>query len=269
MAHSRKPNSGSYPARQPHLTTTRTKVRSCRPAAIAMLFAATSAIAISPSARAQISGTINARAPRVTTTVELGDGSKLELRYTALHYGEGKWRTISEDASERAAFNAMAQRKPVASVSTTAHVVASGNLVPPGRYDLYFTINRDQCWELNLHRQDGEALIPINWHMHAKATRKLHRRLRLGLEPAKETNAAIFRFAFGTQVLTVPLELRDGKDPYRKPANAEENESNSRAKPPKGSKPPDGKSPSGNAIPGRRTQRSPTHKLRELRTRLR
>jgi len=225
--------------------------------------------AFSAGAGAQVTGSINEDAPRLSTRIDFSEDSMIELHYTAIAYGKGYWRMLPRRKSQHAEFNAMAARKPIGMVATTNHVVACGNLIPPGRYDLYFTINRDQCWELNLHRQDGEALIPINWHMHAKATRKLHRRLRLGLEPAKETNAAIFRFAFGTQVLTVPLELRDGKDPYRKPANAEENESNSRAKPPKGSKPPDGKSPSGNAIPGRRTQRSPTHKLRELRTRLR
>ena len=197
-------------------------MRSCRPAAIAMLFAATSAIAISPSARAQISGTINARAPRVTTTVELGDGSKLELRYTALHYGEGKWRTISEDASERAAFNAMAQRKPVASVSTTAHVVASGNLVPPGRYDLYFTVTQDHGWELNLRKQAVNFMTmtahhPISWHMHPEETSTLHKRLRLSLEPGDAPNSATFGFAFGTQTLTIPLKLRPVDPPQGDP----------------------------------------------------
>lgn len=192
-------------------------------------------IALSASAGAQVTGSINEKAPRLSTRIDFANGSMVELRYTAIAYGKGSWRMLPGRKSQHAEFNANATRKPIGTVTTTTHVIACGNVIPPGRYDLYFTINADQCWELNLRRQRGEEPIPIIWHMHAKPTRALHKRLRLALEPTKETHLVSFRFAFGTHVLTIPLELWDGKYPRRKPANPEGSKSNGRAKPPKGS----------------------------------
>lgn len=189
------------------------------------------------AATAQLTGTINENAPRMSTRIDFAADSMLELRYTAIAYGKGYWRLLPGRKSEHAAFNRLAAQKPIGTVATTNHVVACGNLIPPGTYDLYFTINRDQCWELNLRKQGGEGPIPINWHMHARATPQLRKRLFLSIEPTDQPNAALFRFAFGTQVLEIPLELRDGKNPYRKPANTKKKASGSSSEPPRETKP--------------------------------
>lgn len=214
---------------------------SCLSALIVLLVAG----AFPAAARAQLTGTINAKAPRLSTRIDFAKDSMLELRYTAIAYGKGYWRLLPGRKGEHAAFNRLAAQKPIGTVATTNHVVACGNLIPPGSYDLYFTINRDQCWELNLRKQGGEGPVPINWHMHTQPTPKLQKRLLLGIEPTGQPNAALFRFAFGTQVLTIPLELRDGENPYRRPANPKKKASGSRSEPQGAKKPPEATERSG------------------------
>lgn len=200
-----------------------------------VLTAGLAAAAFSVVTAAQVTGSINENAPRLSTRIDFPGDSMVELHYTAIAYGKGMWRMLPGQKSRHAEFNRIAASKPIGTFATTNHVVACGNLIPPGRYDLYFTIDRDQCWELNLRKQGGEGPIPIDWHMHAKSTAELHKRLHLAIDPVGEADKARFRFAFGTHVLTIPLELRDGENPYRKPADAKKNESNGRTGPPPGS----------------------------------
>ena len=112
-------------------------------------------IALSPPAAAQVLGSINRGAPRVTRAVELSDGAALRIEYTAIRFGEGRWREVEREPERQARFNEQAAARPVGVVTVNAPIVAVGNLLPPGTYDLYFTIHPDDGWELNL-RPVGE-----------------------------------------------------------------------------------------------------------------
>ena len=182
------------------------------------------AFAVSPDARAQLSGTINEGAPVVSTSVEFGNGRRVELQYTAIHYGKGRWRMLPGQESRHAEFNARAEREVIGTAVTNCHVVAGDRMIPPGRFSLYFTVT-SHGWEMHLRRRDSEELPPISWHMHPSTTKSLHKRLRFALEPGGEDNSATFGFAFGQYELTIPLELRSAKYPYGKPPGVEDTES--------------------------------------------
>ncbi|MEM7201763.1 MAG: nuclear transport factor 2 family protein [Planctomycetota bacterium] len=181
------------------------------------------AVVLTPDTSAQVTGTINEDAPTASTTVDFDNGWKLGLEYTAIHYGKGRWRMLPGRESQHAEFNAMAPRTAIGTVVTNCHVVAGEHMIPPGRFDLYFMVT-GHGWELHLRKQGAEGQPSILWHMHPETTQSLYKRLRFSLEPGDEPNSAIFGFAFGQHVLTMPLELRSAKYPYGKPPGVDDTE---------------------------------------------
>ena len=68
--------------------------------------------------QAQISGSINRGAAKVSNSIEMG-GNKLSVNYTALRFGDGMWQKIKDAADRHEGFNAFAEKRPVGSVETS------------------------------------------------------------------------------------------------------------------------------------------------------
>ena len=153
--------------------------------------------------QAQVRGSINRGAPKVSNTIEMG-GNKLHVDYTSIRFGEGGWKKIKDDASGHEAFNKFAESKPIGNVKTTCEVSAAGRKVPAGEYAMFFTVHERAGWILNLKPKDGEA---IRWGMVLKDTDSKSDCLKISLEPSAEADTCSLQIAFGGQQVTVPVTV--------------------------------------------------------------
>ena len=154
---------------------------------------------------AQVSGSINRDAPVVTSSITFKDQSKLDVSYTAIHFGEGSWQSIVENEDRHERFNGFAARKPIGSVSTTKLVMAAGREIPAGDYDMYFTVSkRAGGFILNL-KDKGSDADPIRWRMVLVDTDVDIKRMKIRLDPADAANAAQLTIAFGKKSVSVPV----------------------------------------------------------------
>ncbi len=203
------------------------------------------AAAAASSLPAQVSGSINQDAPTVTSAIALADGARVEIRYTAIHYGKGEWQSILEDESKHEAFNALALRKPIGRVVTSHPVLAIDNLVPPGEYDVFFTVSSGNGWEINVKKPGAGMGTAIPWHVHLQDSKEEHKRLVLRLNAGDGANDVSFTIAFGKQIATIPLEIRRPAPPAEKPAKKER-------EPGKSARTPEAPAPVSGSLPDRR-----------------
>ena len=156
---------------------------------------------------AQISGSINRGAPKVSTTIEMG-GNTLAVSYTSIRFGEGSWQKIKDAEDRHERFNKFAEGKPLGSVKTSCELMAAGRKIPAGDYSMYFTVHAEAGWILNLKPAKGDA---IRWRMALTETDKKTGCLKISLEPAAKSNTCSIGIAFGNQQVTVPVTTAEKK----------------------------------------------------------
>ncbi len=164
-----------------------------------------SVLLASTALQAQVSGSINRNAPKVSTSIAMGD-HKVELSYTSIRFGEGQWQQILENEGMHERFNQGAERRPVGSVKTNCALMAAGKVIPAGDYQMFFTVHPQAGWILNLKPAEGEA---IRWRMVLKATDHAHSCMRITLEPSAEDGECALTIAFGSQMVSVPVTVQD------------------------------------------------------------
>ena len=157
--------------------------------------------------QAQISGSINRGAAKVTNSIEMG-GNKLSVNYTALRFGAGQWQKIKDATDRHDGFNSFAEKRPVGSVETSADLMAAGRKVPAGKYDMYFTVNERAGWMLNLKPAEGDA---IRWRMVLSDAPAEAKCLKIGLNPSDENGMCSLHIAFGKQHVMVPVTVAKKK----------------------------------------------------------
>ena len=157
---------------------------------------------------AQLTGTRNADAPRLQQRLALQDGAQIELSYRAIHFGEGKWQHLLRNIPRHPAFNDMAVEKPLGRVTTNVSVVVLDNLVPPGSYDLYVTLLRDDGWVLNLRRDGTPPGHSIRWHLHLPPGTEHWPRLWFALGAGVSPRTPTLTVAFGKRKIRIDLEIR-------------------------------------------------------------
>ena len=121
------------------------------------------AATLSVGLQAQISGSINRGAPKITNSIEMG-GNKLHLEYTSIRFGDGAWQGIKDNADRHERFNQFAEQRPIGMVETSCDLETAGKMVPAGKYKMFFTVNAQAGWILNLKSEGGDAIRWAHGH---------------------------------------------------------------------------------------------------------
>ena len=171
------------------------------------VLALTFAALMSCGLQAQIGGSINRGAPKVTNAIEMGK-NKLEVSYTAIRFGEGSSQKIKDNAEGHEGFNKMAANKPIGNVKTTCDLMAAGKAIPAGEYSMYFTVNERAGWILNLKPASGDAIM---WRMHLTDTATASACLKVSLEPSEKNGVCSIAIHFGDKSVTVPVSTETKK----------------------------------------------------------
>jgi len=167
------------------------------------LIALTCAALLTCGLQAQISGSINRGAPKVSNAIEMGD-NKLEVSYTAIRFGDGQWQQIKDATDRHESFNKFAAKRPIGSVKTTCELQAAGRAVPAGAYSMYFTVSERAGWILNLQPKEGDA---IRWRMALSDTKDKSACLKVSLQPSSKNNTCSLAITFGDKAVTVPVTV--------------------------------------------------------------
>lgn len=151
--------------------------------------------------QAQVSGSINRGASKVTNSIEMG-GNTLSVKYTALRFGEGQWQKIKDATDRHEGFNKFAERSPVGTVETSVDLMAAGKKVAAGKYKMFFTVSERAGWVLNLKPEEGKA---VAWRMVLTDAPSEAKCLKIGLEPSAKNGMCSLHIAFGKQHVMVPV----------------------------------------------------------------
>jgi len=160
------------------------------------------------SLQAQISGSINRGAAKVTNAIEMGK-NKLEVSYTAIRFGEGGWQDIKDNKEGHEGFNKFAASKPIGSVKSSCDLMAAGKTIPAGEYSMYFTINERAGWILNLKPAEGDTIM---WRMHLSDAAAKSACLKVSLEPSEKNGVCSIAIVFGDKSVTVPVSVSEKKE---------------------------------------------------------
>jgi hypothetical protein len=158
--------------------------------------------------QAQISGSINRGAPKVSNAIEMG-GNKLEVSYTAIRFGDGAWQKIKDSTDRHEGFNEFAAKRPIGNVKTSCDLQAAGRDVPAGDYSMFFTVSERAGWILNLKPAKGDA---IRWRMALTETKSKSQCLKVSLEPSGKNGMCSLAITFGDKAVTVPVSVAAKKD---------------------------------------------------------
>lgn len=157
--------------------------------------------------QAQVSGSLNRGAPKVTNTIEVG-GNKLHVEYTSIRFGDGEWQKIKDNTDGHERFNEFAERKPIGSVKTSCDLEAAGRSVPAGSYSMFFTVSERAGWILNLKPEQGDA---IRWRMVLTEAKTKSGCLKMRLEPTDKNDKCSLGIVFGDMQVTVPVTVAPEK----------------------------------------------------------
>lgn len=160
---------------------------------------------------AQIGGSINRNAPKVSSTIEMGD-QKVHIQYTSIRFGQGAWKEYKDNVDMHERFNSFAEKKPIGMVKTSCDLKAAGKTVPAGEYKMFFTLHEKAGWILNLKPAKGDS---VRWRMVLTDAGKKTGCLKMNLEPSAKDNACSLAIVFGDMQVTVPVMAApkaDGSD---------------------------------------------------------
>ena len=157
--------------------------------------------------QAQVSGSINRGAAKVTNSIEMG-GEKLSVNYTALRFGEGQWQKIKDATDRHDGFNQFAERRPIGSVETSVDLMTAGKKVPAGKYSMYFTVSERAGWVLNLKPKEGDA---VRWRMVLTDAPAESKCLKISLSPSAKNGSCSLHIAFGKQHVMAPVTVAKEK----------------------------------------------------------
>lgn len=158
--------------------------------------------------QAQIGGSLNRNAAKVTNTIEMGK-NKLSVSYTAIRFGDGNWQKTQENKDGYERFNKFAAGKPIGSVTTSCDLMAAGKTIAAGKYSMFFTLHESGLWLLNLKPAEGDTIM---WGMRLKDTAAKSSCMKISLEPADKDNTCSIAITFGDKSVSVPVTVAAKKE---------------------------------------------------------
>lgn len=157
--------------------------------------------------QAQINGSLNRNAAKVTNAIEMGK-NKVSVSYTAIRFGDGKWQKAKDNKEGYEGFNKFAAKKPIGSVTTSCDLVAAGKTIPAGSYALFFSLHERAGWLLNLKPAEGDAIM---WGMRLKDSATKSECMKISLEPSAKDGACAITITFGDKSVSVPVSVQEKK----------------------------------------------------------
>ena len=163
-------------------------------------------------ADAQRGGSSNNKAPNVTSSIEFTEGTTLQVTHQSITWAEGRTMKNLMDkdggATLRERWNARAVSRPLGSVVAGVSFTIGDKMVEAGEYDLYFTLDDDLKWHLNLANKttDGPA---ITWALPLEESDQHHARLVVSLTAGDKDGTGRMWIAFGTQYCWVQFMPAD------------------------------------------------------------
>ncbi|MFK7741856.1 MAG: DUF2911 domain-containing protein [Planctomycetota bacterium] len=173
---------------------------------IKSILAIATAAVLSSGLTAQVMGSINRGAAKVSNVIEMGS-HKLHVHYTAIRFGEGMWKKMKDNADMHERFNTRAESSPLGSVETNCDVQVAGKMVPAGKYSMFFTVHADHGWILNLKPAKGDT---IRWGMKLSEGKDT-KCMKISLEPSEKNGMCSLSIAFGDMRVTVPVMVAEKK----------------------------------------------------------
>ncbi len=158
--------------------------------------------------QAQINGSLNRNAAKVTNAIEMGK-NKVSVSYTAIRFGDGKWQKAKDNKDGYEGFNKFAAKKPIGSVTTSCDLTAAGRTIPAGSYSMFFTLHERAGWLLNLKPAEGE---PIMWGMRLKDTASKSACMKISIEPSDTDDTCAIAITFGDKSVSVPVTVKAKKE---------------------------------------------------------
>src|SRR5262252_7241201 len=144
-------------------------------AAAALLIASASLPAL-----AQVMGSSNRNAPKITESIAFGGdkGDTIEIAYTSITWGEGQWAAqLADDATKAATrerINGNAQKTPMGSLKCSAAILLGTQKVAAGTYKLEFLHDDSYKWQLVLAVDAGTVTCPLEMKTVDDERKRLH-----------------------------------------------------------------------------------------------
>tara|TARA_R110002072_G_scaffold302737_3_gene488256 strand:- start:10000 stop:10536 length:537 start_codon:yes stop_codon:yes gene_type:complete len=157
--------------------------------------------------QAQVGGSLNRNAAKVSTSITMGK-NKLAVSYTAIRFGKGDWQKAKDNKDGYERFNARAAKSPVGSVTTSCDLMAAGRTIPAGTYSMFFTLHERAGWLLNLKPAEGEGIM---WGMKLTDSDKSDC-MKINLEPSAKDNTCAITIMFGDKSVSVPVTVKATED---------------------------------------------------------
>jgi hypothetical protein len=164
------------------------------------------ALAVALPAVAQVMGSSNNNAPKITQSIAFGSDT-IEISYTSITWGGGQWATQLADESTRAAtrarINASAEKKPMGALKCSSAIVVGTQKVAAGSYKLEFLLDEACKWQLVLVGETGTVTCPLD----LKEGTEESKRLRVGVRAGEKDFTAELVVGFGKSRGILPVTL--------------------------------------------------------------
>src|SRR5262245_39987456 len=192
--------------RRPHATIPKKEkpviaLRRTRVAAAALLLAAASLPAL-----AQVSGSSNRNAPKITQSIAFGNDT-IEVVHTSITWGEGQWAAQLENEATRAAararINGNAEKSPMGSLKCSVAIQIGSQKVAAGSYKLEFLLDEAFKWQLVLVGDAGNVTLPLEM----KTVDEERKRLHVGIGAGEKDFTAELAIGFGKSRCKLPVTL--------------------------------------------------------------
>lgn len=168
-------------------------------AAAALLIASASLPAL-----AQVMGSSNRNAPKITQTIAFKDDT-IEVVYTSITWGEGQWAAQLADEATKAAtrerINGNAQKTPMGSLKCSAALQLGAQKVAAGSYKLEFLLDEGYHWQLVLVGDAATVTCPLEM----KTVEEERKRLHVGLGAGEKDFTAELAIGFGKSRCKLPV----------------------------------------------------------------
>ena len=161
------------------------------------------ALAFVAPASAQKMGSSNSNAPSCTSSITAG-GLTVEVKFTSITWASG--RTMEQLTSEkgeaaRTRINNGAEKAPLGELKTSADIMLGDKAVKAGTYAVFFTIDKDLKWHLNLAAKETR----LEWALDLKDANQEMKRLHISLGAGDQDGTARLTIGFGKKICHVAV----------------------------------------------------------------
>ena len=165
--------------------------------------------------QAQRMGSVNNDAPQCASSITFKDKASIKIEYQANAWAKGKTMTAAADKEKggraRNMINQTAEQQPLGTFEVSADITIGDKTVAAGKYSLYFTIDDNANWNMNLAPQSGDKIVVA---LKLEESKEEHKRVCIQLHAGENSKSADLEIAFGNKhcSMTVAKSAGSAKD---------------------------------------------------------